>query len=308
MTVDPKPDPRPDLKPDPSKLGAVPQPPFAILPDPVRVFARRSERLEFLAGSSRLAPYLRFLAALARVQARLAAAPVAPLPAEQASLARAAAMPPIDRLALAADPALSAALDALLAEAAGIDQPDPARAALEAAQAADGVARARLFADVLADDVPVEQAAPSLYAAAAVQAHASRLAATLSADRLVPVRVGVCPCCGGRPAASLVVGTIRIEGARYAVCATCATMWNEVRVKCLACGSTKGIGYRGLSEDAVIKAEVCDECASWVKILYQTKDPALDPIADDVGSLGLDARMRETEWRRAGFNPFLVGF
>lgn len=299
-----------DLKPDPSKLGAIPQPPFAILPDPARVFARRAERLEFLAGASLLAPYLRFLAALARVQARLAVAlpPPAPVPAARAALAREGGMPPLDRMALAADPALSETLDALLAEAAGIDQPAPARAALGAVQAADGATRAWLFANVLADEIPVEEAAPHLYAAAAVQVQATRLAAGLDAARLVPVRVGVCPCCGGRPATSLVVGTLRIEGARYAVCAACATQWNEVRVKCLACGSTKGIGYRGLAEEAVIKAEVCDECGSWVKVLYQNKDAALDPIADDVGSLGLDARMRETEWRRAGFNPFLVGF
>ncbi|PJN94850.1 formate dehydrogenase accessory protein FdhE, partial [Amaricoccus sp. HAR-UPW-R2A-40] len=61
-----------DLKPDPSKLGAIPQPPFALLPDPPRLFARRAERWEFLARESRLAPYLRFLAELARLQARLA--------------------------------------------------------------------------------------------------------------------------------------------------------------------------------------------------------------------------------------------
>jgi FdhE protein len=45
-----------------------------------------------------------------------------------------------------------------------------------------------------------------------------------------------------------------------------------------------------------------------VKILYQNRDTALDPVADDVASLGLDATMRDTEWRRAGFDPFLVGF
>ena len=41
----------------------------------------------------------------------------------------------------------------------------------------------------------------------------------------------------------------------------------------------------------------------WVKILYQNKDTALEAIADDVASLGLDALMGETSWRRAGFDP-----
>ncbi len=300
-------DPRPDLRPDPSKIGAIAQPPFAILPDPARLFARRAARLDHLATTSRLAPYLSFLAALARAQAVLATRG-APLPEATIARARESRMPPIDRAALAADPGLSALLDALLDAAETIDQPEPARAALDALRAADGPSRAWLFGNVLSDDIPVEDAAPHLYAAAAVQIHAAGLAASLDPDRLVPIRVGLCPCCGGRPATSIVLGTQRIEGARYACCATCATLWNEVRVKCLACGSTKGIGYRALAEQAVIKAEVCDECHSWVKILYQNLDTGLDPIADDVASLGLDASMRETEWRRAGFDPFLVGF
>ena len=40
----------PTSLPDPSKIGPIAQPPFAILPDPVRaVFARRAERLDHLA-------------------------------------------------------------------------------------------------------------------------------------------------------------------------------------------------------------------------------------------------------------------
>jgi FdhE protein len=299
-----------DLGPDPSKIGNIAQPPFAILPDPVRVFARRAERLDFLAGSSRLAPYLRFLAALARAQAALAAElpPPAPLAERRVALARESRMPPLDRISLVRDPGLAAALDRLLAAAAAIEMPDVARLALDGVRAADADTRRWLLANVLADDIAPEDAAPHLWVAAAVQVQAARLAATLDPGRLVPIRTGVCPCCGGRPATSVVVGSLRVEGARYAACATCATLWNEVRIKCLACGSTKGIGYRSLGDDAVIKAEVCDTCHSWVKILYQNRDTALDPVADDVASLGLDATLRDSEWRRAGFDPFLVGF
>lgn len=299
-----------DLGPDPSKIGNIAQPPFAILPDPLRVFARRAERLDFLAGSSRLAPYLRFLAALSRAQAALAAElpPSAPLAERRVALARESRMPPIDRISLARDPGLAATLDGLLDAAEPIEMPEAARLALQGVRAADADTRHWLLANVLADDIAPGDAAPHLLVAAAVQVHAARLAASLDAGRLVPIRTGVCPCCGGRPATSVVVGSLRVEGARYAACATCATLWNEVRIKCLACGSTKGIGYRSLGDDAVIKAEVCDACHSWVKILYQNRDTALDPVADDVASLGLDATMRDTDWRRAGFDPFLVGF
>ena len=45
-----------------------------------------------------------------------------------------------------------------------------------------------------------------------------------------------------------------------------------------------------------------------MKILYQAKEPQVDPIADDVASLGLDMLVRETGVRRAGVNIFLSGY
>ena len=105
------------------------------------------------------------------------------------------------------------------------------------------------------------------------------------------------------------MGTQGVENVRYATCACCATQWNEVRVKCLCCGSTKGISYRSVeTTEATVKAEACRECHSWIKIFHTTKNPSLDPIADDVGSLGLDMLMKETEFRRGGFNPYLAGY
>ena len=93
-----------DLSPDPSRIGPIAEPPFAVLPDPARVFARRAERLTFLAGASRLAPYLRFLArALPPARTRLAAElpAVAPLTEARIALAResadAADRPPLAR-------------------------------------------------------------------------------------------------------------------------------------------------------------------------------------------------------------------
>ena len=74
-----------------------------------------------------------------------------------------------------------------------------------------------------------------------------------------------------------------------------------MRLKCLCCGSTKGIGYRAIDDgnaDPVIKAEVCDECHSWVKIFYQNRDTALEAVADQAihrgtGARGLRAIMEE---------------
>ena len=57
-----------DVQPDPSAIGRVAQPPFARLPDPARVFARRAGRLRAVAEGHDLQAYLTFLADLADVQ------------------------------------------------------------------------------------------------------------------------------------------------------------------------------------------------------------------------------------------------
>ena len=98
------------------------------------------------------------------------------------------------------------------------------------------------------------------------------------------------------------------EGTRYCSCSLCGTLWNVVRVKCVLCGSGRGIGYQEIDGGpGTIKAECCDSCRGYVKIFYQQKDTALDPVADDIASLGLDILLQDGEYRRGSFNPFLLG-
>jgi FdhE protein len=254
---------------------------------------------------------LKFLGGLTALQARLATEmpTTDPLPADRIQTARANRMPPIDRASLATDAGLYATLDRLLDLAADLDMPEPARIALSAVKAATLADRHWLLENVLADRIPDDSAAAHLFVAAAVQLHLSRIAATLPADQLVPIRTGVCPSCGGLPATSSVIGIGNLDGARYASCSCCTTQWNEVRLTCLCCGSTKGISYRSVETiDATVRAEVCSECDKWVKVLYQNKNHSLEPIADDVGSLGLDLMMKDTDKKRGGFNPFMIGY
>lgn len=288
--------------------GGVPTPQFALAPESATLFARRAERLRKLAEGSPLSPYLGFLAALADTQHALAQA----TPPAAAPEAVRPGMPPLDRARLAEAPEMTATLEAFLARAAALDMPAPARLALEAL-AASPEAQAAALGRVLSDRVAEDAVAADLFAAAAVQVEMARRAAALDGASLAPVATGICPACGGQPVASIVAADLRVlEGTRYACCATCATRWNEVRIKCLACGSLKGIAYRGLETEGgpepAIKAETCSECGRWLKIMYQIRDAGLDPVADDVASLGLDLLMRETEWSRAGFHPFLAGY
>ncbi|NLC36600.1 MAG: formate dehydrogenase accessory protein FdhE [Alcaligenaceae bacterium] len=301
------------IQPDPSFItGGIAKTPFVLRPEPAQCFKARAERFRFLAQSSDLAAYLEFLADLAGLQAELTQQLPAPAPvsAEQIRQAAQTGLPLINRAALAQDASLHACLQALCKAAQALSMPEPARQALEATLEANAEDRSWLLANVLSDTIPEDSIAPHLLAAAAVQVHLSLLAASLPMEELRPVATGVCPACGGRPATSSVIGLRDIENVRYATCSCCATQWNEVRIKCLCCGSTKGISYRSAeTEDATVKAEVCGECNHWVKVLYQVRNASLDPIADDVGSLGLDMLMKnETSFKKGGFNPFLVGY
>lgn len=287
------------------------KPPFLRLPEPATLFARRADRFAALAPGHQLEAYLAFLAGLSGAQATLAAAAAMPgMPSPDELRLRAVnAMPVLPREELAGDPAVSGAFDRLAEGLADVAMPDLARAALARAVAAGPEARQAMFTAVLADAVPVEAVAEHIFAAAALQVVAAQRSARLDPALPQPVADGVCPCCGGPPVASAVVADLNVEGVRYVQCSLCAAQWNHVRVKCVSCGSTKGIAYQEIEGIAdTIKAETCDECRTYVKILNRRKAPELEPVADDVASLGLDLLVTEAGWHRAGVNPFLLGY
>ena len=296
---------------DPIPIGEVAAPPFVRLPDPRTLFATRSLRFRTLAEGHQLGPYLLFLAALSECQHRIQKdLPEPELPAPDAR-ARACehAMPPLDRNRFTADAALDATLDRLLALAATIDMPDAAREALDHVCGADAAARDAMVRAVLADAIPVETLADHVYVAAALQVHFARLAARLDADALVPIGNGVCPACGGAPVATTIVGWQGAHGTRFCTCSLCATQWHVVRIKCVLCDSTAGIAYQEVDGGSdSVKAETCESCHGYVKILHQHKNPQLEPVADDIATLGLDLLLREDGYRRGAVNPFLLGY
>lgn len=300
-----------DIRPDPTMIGNVVEPPFVRLADPESLFAQRAARFLTLAEGHKLGPYMRFLGALSACQHRLQeglAEPEMPAP-DAVARAREHAMPPIDRSRFTVDAACGATLDRLFALAADLDMPEQARAALERSRTAGAAARDDMVCSVLSDSIPVEALADHLFVAAALQVHFARLAARLDAKALVPVSDGACPACGGAPVASAIVGWQGAHGARFCTCSLCATQWHVVRIKCVLCESTKGIAYQELDGGpGTVKAETCENCRGYVKILYQQKDAGLEPVADDIASLGLDILLRETGYRRGAVNPFLLGY
>lgn len=54
----------------------------------------------------------------------------------------------------------------------------------------------------------------------------------------------------------------------------------------------------------VVKAESCGDCGTGLKLFYQQKNPAVEPVADDLTTLVLDARMEQEGFTRSSLNPF----
>ncbi len=114
-----------------------------------------------------------------------------------------------------------------------------------------------------------------------------------------------CPVCNSVPVASVIhFGTH--QGLRYLHCALCESEWNVVRAKCTICDQSKELEYWGIDTDKeAVKAEACGDCHSYLKTVYQEKDPYVEPVADDLASLFLDIEMEEKDFSRSGLNPFM---
>lgn len=296
---------------DPTAIGDVSSPPFVRLPDPVTLFSDRARRLRSLAKTSDLAPYLTFLADLSQAQHDVQATLPQATGRDVAAVMRAREfeMPPLLRNGADEDETMERTFEHLFAAADEIEKPTAAAEALLRIRKADPAQRRVMTQAVFDGVLPDNAIAECIYVWAALQLHYARLASVLDPSLLVPVAEGVCPVCGGKPLSSMVVGWQGSHGARFCACSLCSTLWHYVRIKCILCGSTKGISYQEIEgRGGTIKAETCEECRGWSKIFYQTKDPAIDPVADDVASLGLDLLMRDLHYRRGGFAPLLAGF
>ena len=292
-------------------IGEEAKPPFAVLPEPSSLFLTRSNRLAALAAGNELAPYLKFLSLLTRAQHdALEELPLPALPGfEIMGQALEHGMPPVSRELYVPDDVVDLTIERVLGRLAAAEVPAETARAVEAVRGASAEARRAMAAAVLKDGLPNGDLAQHVLIAAGLQVHFSRLAAMLNADDLKPVADGACPVCGSAPMTTSVVGWPGAHNTRFWTGWLCATMWNVVRVKCVLCGSTERVSYlsiEGKSEN--VKAETCEKCRGYVKILYQVNETALEPLADDVATLDLDMLVTENGWKRGGQNPFLLGY
>ncbi|HCM1638258.1 TPA: formate dehydrogenase accessory protein FdhE [Klebsiella pneumoniae] len=295
--------------------------PPLLFPRLKNLYNRRAERLRELAANNPLGDYLRFAALIAHAQevvlydhplqmdltARIkAASEQGKPPLDIHKAASEQGKPPLDIHVLPRDKHWHKLLHSLIAELKP-EMSGPALAVIEnlekaSEQELEQMASALFvsdFASVSSDKAPFIWAALSLYWAQMASLIPGKARAEYGEQRQF------CPVCGSMPVSSIVqIGTT--QGLRYLHCNLCETEWHVVRVKCSNCEQSRDLHYWSLdNEQAAVKAESCGDCGTYLKIMYQEKDPKVEAVADDLASLVLDARMEQEGFARSSINPFM---
>jgi len=285
--------------------------PRVVLPDNPRLFEERAARFAQLAAGHAMGAYLGLMARICRGQQdALARRPAAPLPEAAVEQSRSFGMPPLSAQGHVRAPLWRDDLRDIVAAThdgaeAGV------RSSLERLSSLDTTSLEAVADRVLTGTTLDDDASAVPFVGAALQVYFARQAAALAAEDVSQCDVAtICPVCGTRPVASIIrVGGVQAN-LRYLVCALCQTEWNMARVKCSSCETDKGVHYLSLAEDpdsdqateAVVKAEACDECKTYLKIVNQDKNPFADPCADDLATLALDLLVDEQGYARSGPN------
>jgi FdhE protein len=288
-------------------------PPRIRLPDRISLFAR-AQRLRQLgepgAPGHAIGDYLRLMATVAEAQqAALTTFEPPRLTAAQLAQSRTHRMPLIHATGWLRAPVwrelVRHVCGAVVAKDSGA--PGDARAACRRLVALPPEALEAQADALLSPRPDAIDLATAPFLMAALQADWVALASHLAPEDLPELEVpGVCPTCGSLPVASIVRADLRSQGYRYLHCALCATEWHFVRVTCSHCQSTERVSYYSIDGGpAAVRAEACDHCRTYRKILYQEKDSAVEPVADDLASIALDVLMAEAGYHRASGNPLL---
>ena len=281
-----------------------------LLPVAASLFAERADRFAHLAAEHSLADWLDFMAQISRAQHEIAKGlPTLPLPdASTLEQARTHGMPPLNATALHRPAAWRFALQQLLLRL-NETAPEGAKEAMKALSAAADQDLERLADMLLKGEPDMAHAAHLPFGAAALQVVFTQLASQLDASQVQNLDPhSVCPCCGSLPVASVVRLGAAINNLRYLHCSLCNTEWNVPRATCTTCDTDKEVALHEIEgSKGAVRAETCDSCKSYLKIVYQEKDPKVDPVADDLATLALDMLVDEAGYQRSGPNLLLIG-
>lgn len=276
---------------------------------PPDIFVTCARRLEQLAEQHAMGDYLRFAAQLARAQQEaLDALPAEDLPsAGRLAQCREHGMPPLAPGGLAL-PAGWRDTARHLAAKVQSGLPEAGQAALRGILEGTDRRLDEQAGRLIAGDTQNLDVAGAPVIGAALQVHWTHLARRLDPAQVArPELPSLCPVCGSHPVSSVVRIGGAENGLRYLHCALCNSEWHVVRAKCSNCDNTRGIAYYHLEGgNEAVRAESCPECRTYLKVVYQDRDPLADPVADELATLALDLLMDEAGYARSGVNWYLI--
>ena len=282
-----------------------PDPPRVLLPRPSSIFLDRSRRLASLAKGHSMGPWLSFLGRLTMVQHELLQKyPPLPMPEKRALPSPGEhTQPPLSAWSWLRDPFWRQGA-AELARKLQPYAPPLGVETLKSIQAMDAATLEELADRVLACELDGPEGPYLPFIAAALQVYWTALAADLDQGKVAPAETpGACPACGFLPNAGLVRTDGEVARLRYLHCGLCNTEWHLVRVTCAACRDSSSVAYYHVEgSDGSVRAETCDACRSYLKIIYRDKAPEADPVADDLATLALDLSVEEAGYVGAGLN------
>lgn len=294
--------------PEPARIEAPAGQIRFLIPAGRDLFARRADRFRHLAPSHPLGEYLAFLALLADAQqAALNRFPALPLPEpDEQALCRQHGMPLLAARSWARNPAWRAGLAMILQQLGAATLPPAACATLTSLLQATESGLEKMADSILAGEL--DDVSPQVlpFVAAALQVYWLHMASALGEKAFGRLEQGgLCPVCGSHPNSGIVHCGGAEQGLRYLSCSLCATQWHRVRLTCSWCESTRGINHYALAgSSGAVKAESCDDCGTYLKLLYLEKDRQMDAMADDLATLALDMLMDQEGRTRGGPNLF----
>lgn len=278
------------------------QAPPVLFANPKNLYQRRAKRLRDLAQNHPLADYLNFAADV--VESQLSTLERNPLPEQ--NLSDLNAVEPLNAKTFPRDGIWREYLAEILVEIKPKVNPQIA-ATIEALEKAGTTELEEMANHLLSQDFNLVSSDKAVFIWSALSLYWLQLTQQIphTSEMDSMDNLHYCPVCGSAPVASVVqIGTS--QGLRYLHCALCESEWNLVRAQCTNCNEHGKLSMWSLDEElALVRAETCGDCNSYLKMLFQEKDPHVDPVADDLASIFLDVEMEEKGFARSGFNPFM---
>jgi FdhE protein len=278
--------------------GDLGEPRYLRSPAGAVLFQRRAERLAALAPGHAAGDFLELLSRLCAAQREAA---------ERLRLSpNGRDLPPARPLDVSAPPPPEwrEALGAILHGLEKVPMPTAAREALHGLARAGAGSLDALAGRILRGELEPSDLALAPFAGAGLQVAYGALAAGVASESLERAADAGCPVCGFPPVAGLVLGDDKL---RYLVCGLCGSEWHLTRLNCALCRKQDHVSYFSVEGDTgPAKAEACDGCRAYTKLLYVEKAPHLEPFADDLATIALDMLMAERGYLRNGRNLFLA--